>query len=317
MTTVEAPPEPAGIETDLEGAALLTNPLLNKGTAFTDDERTTFALHGLLPPHVGTLDDQLTRRLQALRKFDRDLDRYVFLRGLQDANETLFYALLTRNLAEMLPLVYTPTVGQGCEEFSNYWHYPRGLFLSWPHRAHIADILAHPRFDNDRGDRRQRRRAHIGTRRSGRRRHGHPDRQALALHCLRRPPPGDDPAHPARHRHRQSRAARRSRLYRMAARAGARHRLRRVHRAIRHGRGKALAAYACCNGRILPAPMPAASSSAIASASAPSTTTSRVLRPWPPAHCSPRHASPERHCGIKPSCCLAREPRAAASAICS
>jgi malate dehydrogenase (oxaloacetate-decarboxylating) len=148
MTTVEAPAERAGIGVDLEGAALLTNPLLNKGTAFTDDERTTFALHGLLPPHVGTLDNQLTRRLQALRRFDSDLDRYVFLRGLQDANETLFYALLTRDLAEMLPLVYTPTVGQGCEEFSNYWHYPRGLFLSWPQRAHIADILAHPRFDN-------------------------------------------------------------------------------------------------------------------------------------------------------------------------
>ena len=137
----------AGIEVDLEGAALLTNPLLNKGTAFTDDERSAFALHGLLPPHVGTLDDQLTRRLRAVRKFDRELDRYVFLRGLQDANETLFYALLTRNLAEMLPLVYTPTVGQGCEEFSHYWHYPRGVFLSWPHRDRIADILAHPRFD--------------------------------------------------------------------------------------------------------------------------------------------------------------------------
>ena len=147
MTTFEAPPERAGIEVGLEGAALLTNPLLNKGTAFTDDERTAFALHGLLPPHVGTLDNQLTRRLQAVRKFDRDLDRYVFLRGLQDANETLFYALLSRNLAEMLPLVYTPTVGQGCEEFSNYWYYPRGLFLSWPHRAHIADILSHTRFD--------------------------------------------------------------------------------------------------------------------------------------------------------------------------
>jgi malate dehydrogenase (oxaloacetate-decarboxylating) len=146
--TVEASPERRAIETDLDGAALLTNPLLNKGTAFTEDERTAFALHGLLPPHLGTLDDQLTRRLQALRKFDRDLDRYVFLRGLQDANETLFYALLTGNLAEMLPLVYTPTVGQGCEEFSNYWHYPRGLFLSWPQRAHIADILAHPRFNN-------------------------------------------------------------------------------------------------------------------------------------------------------------------------
>jgi malate dehydrogenase (oxaloacetate-decarboxylating) len=137
----------AGIEVDLEGAALLTNPLLNKGTAFTEGERDAYALHGLLPPHVGSLDDQLTRRLQALRKFDRDLDRYFFLRGLQDANETLFYALLTRNLAEMLPLVYTPTVGQGCEEFSNYWHYPRGVFLSWPHRQRIAEILAHPRFD--------------------------------------------------------------------------------------------------------------------------------------------------------------------------
>jgi malate dehydrogenase (oxaloacetate-decarboxylating) len=90
--TVEAPPERAGIEIDLEGAALLTNPLMNKGTAFTDDKRTAFALHGL-PPHVGTLDNQLTRRLQAVRKFDRDLDRYIFLRGLQDPNETLFYAL--------------------------------------------------------------------------------------------------------------------------------------------------------------------------------------------------------------------------------
>ncbi|HEX4184958.1 MAG TPA: NAD-dependent malic enzyme, partial [Stellaceae bacterium] len=147
MTTVGAPSDRAGIDVDLEGAALLTNPLLNKGTAFTDDERTAFALHGLLPPHVGTLDNQLTRRLQALRRFDSDHDRYVFLRGLQDANETLFYALLTRDLPEILPLVYTPTVGQGCEEFSNYWHYPRGLFLSWPQRRHIADILAHPRFD--------------------------------------------------------------------------------------------------------------------------------------------------------------------------
>ena len=83
MMTAETPRERTGIEVDLEGAALLTNPLLNKGTAFTEDERTTFALHGLLPPDVGTLDNQLTRRLQAVRKFDRDLDRYVFLRGLR------------------------------------------------------------------------------------------------------------------------------------------------------------------------------------------------------------------------------------------
>jgi malate dehydrogenase (oxaloacetate-decarboxylating) len=135
------------IETELEGTALLTNPMLNKGTAFTDEERTAFALHGLLPPHVGTLEVQSARRLQAVRKLASDLDRYVFLRGLQDANETLFYAVLTQNLDEMLPLVYTPTVGEGCQTFSHYWHYPRGLFLSWAQRDRIKEILAHPRFD--------------------------------------------------------------------------------------------------------------------------------------------------------------------------
>ncbi|HEX3411607.1 MAG TPA: NAD-dependent malic enzyme, partial [Stellaceae bacterium] len=137
------------VQTELEGTALLTNPMLNKGTAFTDEERTAFALHGLLPPHLGTLEVQSARRLQATRKLASDLDRYVFLRGLQDANETLFYALLTQNLEELLPLVYTPTVGEGCQTFSHYWHYPRGLFLSWPQRDRIKEILAHPRFDKE------------------------------------------------------------------------------------------------------------------------------------------------------------------------
>lgn len=131
----------------VEGIALLTDPLLNKGSAFTEEERTAFALHGLLPPHVSTLDEQIERRLQAVRKFETDLERYLFLRGLQDRNETLFYALLTQNLAELLPLVYTPTVGEGCQEYSHYSYYPRGLFLSWPHRDIIEDILAHPRYD--------------------------------------------------------------------------------------------------------------------------------------------------------------------------
>jgi malate dehydrogenase (oxaloacetate-decarboxylating) len=132
---------------DVEGAVLLTTPLLNKGTAFTEEERTAFSLHGLLPPRVGTLEAQVARRLQAVRAFDRDLDRHFFLRGLQDANETLFYALIVRHLTEMLPLVYTPTVGQACERFSHYWHFPRGLFLSWPHRDLIDEILSHPRYD--------------------------------------------------------------------------------------------------------------------------------------------------------------------------
>jgi len=135
------------VDIDLEGIALLTDPLLNKGSAFTEEERTSFHLHGLLPPHVGTLDEQSDRRLKALRKFETNLERYLFLRGLQDCNETLFYALLTRHLAELLPLVYTPTVGEGCQEFSHYSAYPRGLFLSWQHRDCIKDIIAHPRYD--------------------------------------------------------------------------------------------------------------------------------------------------------------------------
>jgi malate dehydrogenase (oxaloacetate-decarboxylating) len=147
MSNEGATTQPDLIETELEGTALLTNPMLNKGTAFTEEERTAFALHGLLPPHLGTLKVQSARRLQAMRKLASDLDRYVFLRGLQDANETLFYAVLTQNLEEMLPLVYTPTVGEGCQTFSHYWHYPRGLFLSWPQRDRIKEILAHPRFD--------------------------------------------------------------------------------------------------------------------------------------------------------------------------
>ncbi len=131
-----------------EGSDLLTDPLLNKGTAFSEEERDTFALHGLLPPHQGTLDEQVERRLAAVRELDQDLQKYLQLRSLQDANETLFYALLERNLEEMLPLVYTPTVGKGCEEFSRYWHYPRGLFVGYPHRERIDAMLAHERFDN-------------------------------------------------------------------------------------------------------------------------------------------------------------------------
>jgi malate dehydrogenase (oxaloacetate-decarboxylating) len=135
------------IETALSGFDLVNTPMLNKGTAFTEDERDAFALHGLLPPHVGTLDEQVARRLAALRQYETGFERYSFLRDLQDANETLFYAMLVRNIEEMLPLVYTPTVGEGCQRFSEIWRKPRGLFLSYPNRNRIADMLAHPRYD--------------------------------------------------------------------------------------------------------------------------------------------------------------------------
>jgi malate dehydrogenase (oxaloacetate-decarboxylating) len=135
------------IETHLTGFDLINTSMLNKGTAFTNDERDRFRLHGLLPPHIGTLDVQVARRLKVLRAFNTDFERYAFLRDLQDINETLFYALLVRNLAEMLPLVYTPTVGEGCQRFSEIWRKPRGLFLSYPNRSRIREILADPRFD--------------------------------------------------------------------------------------------------------------------------------------------------------------------------
>jgi malate dehydrogenase (oxaloacetate-decarboxylating) len=136
-----------GVETSLSGYDLINNPMLNKGTAFTEEERDNFGLHGLLPPHVGVLEDQIKRRLRAIKDIPGGFEQYAFLRELQDTNETLFYALLVRNVEQMLPLVYTPTVGEGCQRFSEIFHKPRGLFLSYPHRDRIAGILANPRFD--------------------------------------------------------------------------------------------------------------------------------------------------------------------------
>ncbi len=126
---------------------MLADPLTNKGTAFTEAERDAHGLHGLLPPHVGTLDGQIARRRRVLEALPDDFHRYSFLRELQDTNEVLFHALVQSDLPRMLPLVYTPTVGEGCQRFSEIWRKPRGLFLSWPNRQRIADILADPALD--------------------------------------------------------------------------------------------------------------------------------------------------------------------------
>ncbi len=135
------------LQVSLSGYDLINSPRLNKGTAFTDHERDEFDLHGLLPPHVGSLDEQIDRRLQALAGESTPFSKYAFLRDLQDINETLFYALLVRNVEKMLPLVYTPTVGEGCQRFSEIWRRPRGLFLSYPNKDRIEQILSHPRYD--------------------------------------------------------------------------------------------------------------------------------------------------------------------------
>ncbi|HEX7700734.1 MAG TPA: NAD-dependent malic enzyme [Kofleriaceae bacterium] len=132
----------------LAGIDLINSPRLNKGTAFDDRERDAFGLHGLLPPHIGSLELQVQRRVAALDAQESAFHKYTFLRDLQDANETLFYALLVRNVEGMLPLVYTPTVGEGCQRFSEIWRKPRGLFLSYTNKDRIAKILSHPRYDD-------------------------------------------------------------------------------------------------------------------------------------------------------------------------
>jgi malate dehydrogenase (oxaloacetate-decarboxylating) len=131
----------------IRARTLLNDPLTNRGTAFTLEERDQYGLHGLLPPHVLTLDEQIARRRQLLEGMDSDFHRYATLRELQDTNEVLFHALVQSDLPRMLPLVYTPTVGEGCERFSEIFRRPRGLFLSWPNRQRIRAILADPALD--------------------------------------------------------------------------------------------------------------------------------------------------------------------------
>jgi malate dehydrogenase (oxaloacetate-decarboxylating) len=123
------------------GIDLLDTPVLNKGTAFTPEERIRFGLHGLLPPHAETLDEQVARAYEAFQKKDSDLERHIYLRALQDTNEVLFYRLLLDRIEEMTPLVYTPTVALACEQFSHIYRRPRGLFISYPMRDSIPELL--------------------------------------------------------------------------------------------------------------------------------------------------------------------------------
>jgi malate dehydrogenase (oxaloacetate-decarboxylating) len=123
-------------------AALLNRPIVNKGTAFTEAERARFGLNGLLPPYVETLEGQALRAYEAFRSKPDTLERHIYLRALQDMNEVLFYRLVLEHLEEMLPIVYTPVVAQGCRLFSHIYRRPRGLFLSYPLRTSIRTMLA-------------------------------------------------------------------------------------------------------------------------------------------------------------------------------
>ncbi len=129
------------IETALTGVALLSYPRLNKGSAFSVDERTAFHLHGLLPPGVMTIEQQLDRTYQSFRAKTTDLERYIYLASLQDRNEVLYYRLLQEHIAEMSPVIYTPVVGQACQNFSHIYRRPHGLYLSYEQRDAIESLL--------------------------------------------------------------------------------------------------------------------------------------------------------------------------------
>ncbi len=130
----------------LSGPALLDTPVFNKGSAFPEDERVEFGLHGLLPAHVGTIEEQLDRRYRDFQQRRTDLLQHVYLRDLQDRNEVLFYRLMRDHIAEMMPLIYTPVVGEACQLFSRIYRKPRGLFLSYENRDQLDAILANRTF---------------------------------------------------------------------------------------------------------------------------------------------------------------------------
>ena len=125
-----------------KGVALLQDPALNKGTAFTDAERDTLHLRGLLPPHVSTQEQQVGRLLENFRRQPTDLEKYVNLRSLHDRNEALFFRLLTDYPDEMTPIVYTPTVGLACQRYTHIYQRPHGIFVSAADRGRVADVLA-------------------------------------------------------------------------------------------------------------------------------------------------------------------------------
>jgi malate dehydrogenase (oxaloacetate-decarboxylating)(NADP+) len=131
-----------------KGIAMLQDPSLNKGTAFTEAERDALHLRGLLPPHVSSQEQQLGRILENFRRKSSDLEKYINLRALHDRNETLFFRLLMDNPDEMTPIVYTPTVGLACQRYTHIFQRPRGIFISAADRGRVEQVLANwPRRD--------------------------------------------------------------------------------------------------------------------------------------------------------------------------
>jgi len=130
------------LDVNLSGHQLLDEPLLNKGSGFSESERRELGLLGLLPLHCSTIEEQLARVYENYRRKDNDVERFIFLTALQDRNEILFYRLLNEHITEMMPIIYTPTVGEACRTYSHLFRRPRGLYVSYPYRHEIRSLLA-------------------------------------------------------------------------------------------------------------------------------------------------------------------------------
>ena len=139
MTEKNKPKRPLYIR--YAGPVLLETPLLNKGSAFTEEEKRAFNLEGLLPATIETIEEQASRAYQQYSQFNNDLDKHIYLRNIQDTNETLYFRLITDHLTEMMPIIYTPTVGLACQKFSQIYRRKRGLFISYPDRERMDDML--------------------------------------------------------------------------------------------------------------------------------------------------------------------------------
>lgn len=130
------------IEVGMDPKDILHDPLLNKGTGFSEEERRDLGIQGLIPFHCSTMEEQMKRRYENFKNKKTDIDKYVFLTQLQDRNETLFYKLVSEHPEEMLPYIYTPTVGDASLNYSYIYSQNRGVYISYPHKEHMEEIVA-------------------------------------------------------------------------------------------------------------------------------------------------------------------------------
>ena len=268
-------------------AQLIGHRLLNKDTAFTEASATRLACAVCCRRASRTIDEQVALELEHVRRKADDLEQYIGLAALQDRNETLFYRLLCENLEEFVPIVYTPTVGRACQQFSHILRRPRGVWLTPDDVGRMERVLR----DAADGDVRlivvtdNERILGLGDQGAG----GMPiPIGKLALYTAAAGLyPALDAARIARRGHRPRRAARGPALPRLPRAAPARRRLRRGARGVRRGRQARSSRAPCCSGRTSSSTTRCASSTATATACRASTTTSRAPAPWCSAACSP------------------------------